>query len=99
MDGHHAKTCPNILLTSNREWANAFLAKLVERGMVDGYLKSATNRFGLVFAEMCRKGLMNWHQTGMNSEKKEVFETDCFGMFLFKKNGKIVSVRTEKPKT
>ena len=57
VDGHHAKTCPDILLTSNREWANAFLAKLVERGMVGGYLKSATNRFGVEFARNVQKRL------------------------------------------
>ena len=57
VDGHHAKTCPDILLASNREWANAFLMKLVERGMVDGYLKSATNRFGVEFARNVQKRL------------------------------------------
>ena len=54
-DGHHAKTCPDLLLTTNGERANAFLKRLVERRMVDGYLKSAVNRFGMCFVVEVRK--------------------------------------------
>ena len=56
-EGHHAKTCLDVLLASNEECAKAFLVKLVERGTVNGYLKSATNRFGMEFARSVMKRL------------------------------------------
>ena len=54
-EGHHSKTCPDLLLVANTERTNAFLKRLVERRMVDGYLKSAMNRFGMDFVVEVRK--------------------------------------------
>ena len=74
VDGHHAKTCPDILLADNEEYAKAFLVKIVERGTVDGYLKSATTRFGMEFARNVMKRLdelaPNWNE--LREEKKYV---------------------------
>ena len=56
-EGHHAKTCPDLLFAANSERATVFLKRLVERRMVDGYLKSAMNRFGMEFVVEVRKRL------------------------------------------
>ena len=44
LEGHHGRTCRNILLHENAERADAFLKDLIEKQMIDSYISSLAKR-------------------------------------------------------
>ena len=44
VEGHHGRTCRNILLHENAERAEAFLKDLIEKQMIDWYISSLAKR-------------------------------------------------------
>ena len=51
-DGHHARTCHDVLLDENAERADAFFERLIETGRVDSYVASLAKRERHNFVEL-----------------------------------------------
>ena len=51
-DGHHARTCHDVLLDENAERADAFFVRLIETGRVDSYVASLAKRERHNFVEL-----------------------------------------------
>ena len=51
LEGHHARTCHNVLLEENTERANTFFKHLVKSNMVDSYVSSLAKRESNAFVQ------------------------------------------------